>query len=132
MKTGDKVWAMWKGTPRKFVIDACPDGRTYYTLLYIPDDGETAPLTASGKLHFAIETVFSTRNALVEYYREISNAKPGDTVWWFDNGPQTIRHERVYKVNGRKVETIGHNFYLGRTGFLTREALCEHYRKIFE
>lgn len=64
--------------------------------------------------------------------------KPGDKVWYFDN---------YYKVIlSAIIKEIGYNYILAydtHTGMLisfnehtlpfeSREALCEHYRKIFE
>ena len=60
--------------------------------------------------------------------------KPGDKVWWFDARTQTIECGEVLEVNERNsvVYTYGKIFWLGREAFPNREALCEHYRKIFE
>ena len=77
---------------------------------------------------------------------ERKELKPGDKVWVFQVSPQEI-------VEGTCVETIrfGSGTYvtigyatpsgaiirsggniLGKDCFPTREALCEHYKKIFE
>ena len=60
--------------------------------------------------------------------------KPGDKVWWFDNTTQTIEHETITEVGKSRgtVYTRFHIFHIGTQAFPTREALCEHYRKIFE
>ena len=60
--------------------------------------------------------------------------KPGDNVWRFDAKTQTIECEEALEVNDRGgvVYTFDHFFLLDREAFPTREALCEHYRKIFE
>ena len=60
--------------------------------------------------------------------------KPGDKVWWFDARTQTIDCEEALEVNerGGVVYTYDKDLWLGREAFPTREALCEHYRKIFE
>ena len=60
--------------------------------------------------------------------------KPGDKVWWFDARTQIIECGEALEVNerGGVVYTYGKIFWLGREAFPTREALCEHYRKIFE
>lgn len=59
---------------------------------------------------------------------------PGDKVWWFDAGTQTIECGEVIEVDERagNVYTRDKRLWIGREGFSTREALCEHYRKIFE
>ena len=60
--------------------------------------------------------------------------KRGDNVWWFDNYKQTIEHETIVELGKTSgtVYTKFHIFHIGTQAFLTREALCEHYRKIFE
>ena len=60
--------------------------------------------------------------------------KPGDKVWWFDARTQTIECGEALEVNerGGVVYTYDKNLWLGREAFSTREALREHYRKIFE
>ena len=58
--------------------------------------------------------------------------KPGDIVWWFDARTQTIECGEALEVRGGVVYIFNHFFLLGREAFPTREALCEHYRKIFE
>ena len=60
--------------------------------------------------------------------------KPGDKVWWFDARTQTIECSTITYVNERagNVYTYDKVLWLGPEGFPTREALCEHYRKIFE
>lgn len=60
--------------------------------------------------------------------------KPGDKVWWFDNYEQTIKRETIVKLGEISgiVHTTFHIFHIGTQAFPTREALCEHYRKIFE
>lgn len=60
--------------------------------------------------------------------------KPGDKVWWFDARTQTIECGEALEVNerGGVVYTYDKSLWLGREAFPTREALCEHYRKIFE
>lgn len=62
------------------------------------------------------------------------NLKIGDKVWWFDARTQTIECGEALEVNerGGVVYTYDKNLWLGREAFPTREALCEHYRKIFE
>ena len=63
--------------------------------------------------------------------------KPGDKVWVFDAGRQVILSEKVIEAGG-DVVVAGHFgshvgvYYLGFDCFPTREALCEHFRKIFE
>lgn len=63
--------------------------------------------------------------------------KPGDKVWVFDGGDQAIKHQKVIHTDG-KVVVAGHFggyvgvYFLNFNCFPTREALCEHYRKIFE
>lgn len=60
--------------------------------------------------------------------------KVGDKVWWYDARTQTIECSEAISVNehGGIVYTYDKAFGLGREAFPTREALCEHYRKIFE
>lgn len=63
--------------------------------------------------------------------------KPGDKVWFFHSGTQTIKSEPALTVmeypNGLiGVTTMLECGALNRDIFPTREALCEHYRKIFE
>lgn len=60
--------------------------------------------------------------------------KPGDKVWWFDARTQTIECSIVCNTNerGNIVFTYTLALVVGHDGFPTREALCEHYRKIFE
>lgn len=62
--------------------------------------------------------------------------KPGDKVWWFDARTQTIECGEALEVNerGGVVYTYDKDLQLwqGCEAFPTREALCEHYRKIFE
>jgi len=63
--------------------------------------------------------------------------KPGDKVWLFDADHQKIVSERVIQ-GGEYAISAGHfpgHIGIYRPGydcFPTREALCEHYRKIFE
>ena len=63
--------------------------------------------------------------------------KPGDKVWIFDAGRQKIISEKIIEIEDRAVVAgsfrnfVG-TFHLGVNCFPTREALCEHYRKIFE
>ena len=63
--------------------------------------------------------------------------KPGDKVWVFDVSHQKIISIKVIETGGNVVVAgsfpchVG-MFRLGVDCFLTREALCEHYRKIFE
>lgn len=63
--------------------------------------------------------------------------KPGDKVWLFDADHQKIVSEKVLQV-GVNAVFAGHfpgHVGLYRPGydcFSTREALCEHYRKIFK
>ena len=63
--------------------------------------------------------------------------KPGDKVWVFDDGHQKIISIKVIQIEGDVVvagsfrEHVG-MFCLGVDCFPTREALCKHYRKIFE
>jgi len=60
--------------------------------------------------------------------------KPGDKVWVFDAGHQKIVSIKVIQ-GGEYVVAAGKSMVLFRPGFdcfPTREALCEHYRKIFE
>lgn len=72
--------------------------------------------------------------------------KPGDKVWVFQDGPQEIVEGvcvDVIRSGRRTYVTIGYTtpsgeiirsggYILGKVCFPTREALCEHYRKIFE
>lgn len=62
--------------------------------------------------------------------------KPGDKVWYFNSGTQKIANDVVTDVfKGETligIETRTSFLLLGIDGFPTREALCEHYRKIFE
>lgn len=72
--------------------------------------------------------------------------KPGDKVWVFQAVPQEIVEGTcvdVLRCEGRTYVTIGYTTpsgaiirsggnILGKECFPTREALCEHYRKIFE
>lgn len=63
--------------------------------------------------------------------------KPGDKVWMFDASRQKIVSEEVIKVEGDAVVAGSFRnfvgvFCLGVNCFESREALCEHYRKIFE
>lgn len=63
--------------------------------------------------------------------------EPGDTVWSFSNGPQQIMTESVRTAIDLKdgniwLATRTKCGLLNRDFFPTREALCEHYRKIFE
>ena len=64
--------------------------------------------------------------------------KPGDKVFFFDNLLQKIMEGVIQKVTNE-----GHCYILADKGpspmfclfyevFPTREALCEHYRKIFD
>lgn len=67
--------------------------------------------------------------------KRIREMKPGDKVWYLDTARQQIASSIVTNViHGECVgiETSGNFFLLGHDGFPTREALCEHYRKIFE
>ena len=68
--------------------------------------------------------------------------KPGDKVWVFDAERQKIskvtiveEHLPVYHI-GLRYSVRFYNGYIGQFEpsflFPTREALCEHYRKIFE
>ena len=63
--------------------------------------------------------------------------KPGDKVWVFDAIHQKIVSLRVIQ-GGENAVTAGHSpkdvglFIPNFDCFPTREALCEHYRKIFE
>ena len=63
--------------------------------------------------------------------------KPGDKVWVFDNARHKIVSEQVIEaggvavVAGRFGKHIG-VYQVGFDCFPTCEALCEHYRKIFE
>lgn len=63
--------------------------------------------------------------------------KPGDIVWLFQKGTQQIKTEPVLEVAELAdgilwLSTRTECGILNRDFFLTREALCEHYRKIFE
>jgi hypothetical protein len=63
--------------------------------------------------------------------------KPGEKVWVFDGGDQVIKHQKVIHTDGKVIVTgrLGEDvrvYLLNFDCFLTREALCEHYRKIFE
>lgn len=63
--------------------------------------------------------------------------KPGDRVWMFDPGRQKIICEKIIKTEGDTVVSGSFRNFIGvfRLGidcFPTREALCEHYRKIFK
>lgn len=64
--------------------------------------------------------------------------KPGDRVWYFDNHFRVISSAIITKITYNAIEARDE-----RTGvpvafnehtlpFESREALCEHYRKIFE
>lgn len=63
--------------------------------------------------------------------------KQGDKVWIFDNYAQRIISKKVIEVGEESVIAgefpgfVGF-FRLDIDAFPTREALCEHYRKIFE
>lgn len=68
---------------------------------------------------------------------ERKELKPGDKVWLFDADHQKIVSERVIKAAGDAVvvgsfKNVVGMFCLGFDCFPSREALCEHYRKIFE
>ena len=77
---------------------------------------------------------------------ERKELKPGDKVWVFQVSPQEIVEGTcvdVLRVKRKTYVTIGYTTPSGaiiRSGgnvlwkdcFPTREALCEHYRKIFE
>lgn len=63
--------------------------------------------------------------------------KPGDKVWVFHSGAQQIKEVSALTVVEYPcgVVWITTEFECGifnRDVFPTREALCEHYRKIFE
>ena len=68
--------------------------------------------------------------------------KPGDIVWVFDDFDAPKIHEVtlisvIPGSDGRNIFTYSYDgqFYMqfwGYNVFPTREALCEHYRKIFE
>jgi len=63
--------------------------------------------------------------------------KPGDKVWMFDPIRQKIVSEKVITAEGDTVVAGSFRnfigvFCLGFDCFPTREALCEHYRKIFD
>ena len=63
--------------------------------------------------------------------------KPGDKVWVFNSATQTVRSEPALEVIGYPngliwITTKFECGVLNRDIFPTREALCEHYRKIFE
>lgn len=72
--------------------------------------------------------------------------KPGDKVWVFQVGPQEIVEGvcvDAFRYRRKTFVTIGYTTpsgaiirsggnILGEDCFPTREALCEHYRKIFE
>ena len=77
---------------------------------------------------------------------ERKELKPGDKVWVFNNTAQeimdglclqVIKHSRRtyitigFKTNNGAIIHSGGNV-LNKDCFPTREALCEHYRKIFE
>lgn len=55
-------------------------------------------------------------------------------MWWFDAMTQTIECNTIIYVNERAANVCTYDkiLQIGREGFPTREALCEHYRKIFE
>lgn len=62
---------------------------------------------------------------------------PGDKVWVFEPRRQKIVSEKVITAEGNTVVAGSFRnfvgvFCLGVDCFPTREALCEHYRKIFE
>ena len=68
--------------------------------------------------------------------------EPGDKVWWFDAATKSIHSGVIYgggeDDNGlwtgsvRDDEFPTHlRFSFGTELFSSREALCEHYRKIF-
>ena len=63
--------------------------------------------------------------------------KAGDKVWYLHSGTQKIVEDIVECVNEDRnglvyIHTKDYFCILGHDGFPTREALCEHYRKIFE
>ena len=61
--------------------------------------------------------------------------KPGDKVFYLDTARQRIASSIVTNVIQGEcvgIETSTNFFLLNHDGFATREALCEHYRKIFE
>lgn len=66
------------------------------------------------------------------------NLKSGDKVWVFDWWNQRIEEITVQQVyilyDGRESLDLGNktDHFLGFDCFPTREALCEHYMKIFE
>ena len=70
--------------------------------------------------------------------------KPGDKAWVYLNMVQAIQEVTVREVHGCVVDVVWdytddggeiHHCFMGLLAtevFPTREALCEHYRKIFE
>lgn len=64
--------------------------------------------------------------------------KPGDKVWIFEGWEQKIKEKTIKTIiyeDGREIivcKGIPFPYAFGRDAFPTREALCEHYRKIFE
>lgn len=64
--------------------------------------------------------------------------KPGDKVWYFDNYYRVISTAIIREINYNAIEARDEHtgfpvaFNERTLPFPTREALCEHYRKIFE
>ena len=71
--------------------------------------------------------------------------KPGDKAWVYLNLAQAIQEVTVREVRGDMVDVVwdftddrgeihhcSMNFFATTEVFPTREALCEHYKKIFE
>lgn len=64
--------------------------------------------------------------------------KPGDKVWYFDNNNRVISSAIIKNIGYNILEAIDERtsmpigFDEHTLPFPTREALCEHYRKIFE
>lgn len=70
--------------------------------------------------------------------------KPGDKVWFFDGERilsmtiETIKSDAIYGNNkaelkdGREIGRTIYRIEKPHPVFPSREALCEHYRKIFE
>lgn len=64
--------------------------------------------------------------------------KPGDKVWYFDNYYRVVSSAIIKDINYNSIDARDEHtgmpvsFNEHTLPFPTREALCEHYRKIFE
>lgn len=64
--------------------------------------------------------------------------KPGDKVWYFDNFCRVVSSAIIKAIGYNTIEAIDEHtglpvaFNEHTLPFPTREALCKHYRKIFE